>query len=118
MGVSQHNEFVEWIVRSPTRRALARKCAAERVDLPRKRERERTAGALTIASLLCGPGIVKRKRRAFARRFVSMDARVIPDPVGDRRRAMTAGQSRRLSEATGTAAAPARVSLRLSISLR
>jgi hypothetical protein len=32
--------------------------------------------------------------------------------------AMTAYQSRRLSEATGTAAAPARVSLRLSISLR
>jgi len=29
------------------------------------------------------------KRRAFARRFVSMDARVIPDQVGDRRPGMT-----------------------------
>ena len=47
-----------------------------------------------------------------------LDRPVIPDQVGDRRRAMNACQSCRLSEATGTAAAPARVSLRLSISLR
>src|SRR6266436_5246882 len=33
-GVPPQSALFEWIVRSPTRRALARNCAAERVDLP------------------------------------------------------------------------------------
>ena len=39
VGVPPQNALFEWIDRFPTRRALARNCAAERVDLPRKRER-------------------------------------------------------------------------------
>ena len=38
MGVLPQNALVAGIDFPPTRRALPRNCAAERVDLPRKRE--------------------------------------------------------------------------------